>query len=156
ARVPGSQYATGHDRNFARSGACRACGNDICRAGGLDGRGGQLQQVGTGAEIGRRASLSPAPRPVLRDAFCPGRLRSRPRRGAKRKVQVRVVAFTALGMFAPLVFAGVARPLNSPAPALAEIERLIELAGFGLTQVSVTGHRYSLDSDIFDAIGLEN
>src|SRR5262249_32446156 len=51
---------------------------------------------------------------------------------------------------------GVARPLNSPAPALAEIERLIELSGFGLTQVSLTGHRYTLDSDIFDAIGLEN
>ncbi|HEY7084783.1 MAG TPA: FtsQ-type POTRA domain-containing protein [Hyphomicrobiaceae bacterium] len=49
-----------------------------------------------------------------------------------------------------------ARPLNSPAPAMAEIERLVELAGFGLTQVSVTGHRYTLDSDIFDAIGFEN
>jgi cell division protein FtsQ len=55
-----------------------------------------------------------------------------------------------------VAFAGVARPLSSPAPALAELERLIELAGFGLTQVSVTGHRYTLDSDIFDAIGLEN
>jgi len=62
----------------------------------------------------------------------------------------------ALGVVAPLAFAGVARPLNSPAPALAEIERLIELSGFGLTQVSLTGHRYTLDSDIFDAIGLEN
>jgi hypothetical protein len=55
-----------------------------------------------------------------------------------------------------VAFAGVARPLSSPAPALAELERLIELAGYGLTQVSVTGHRYTLDSDIFDAIGLEN
>jgi len=62
----------------------------------------------------------------------------------------------ALGLVAPVAFAGVARPLTSPAPALAEIERLIELAGFGLTQVSVTGHRYTLDSDIFDAIDLEN
>ncbi|MBO0741319.1 MAG: FtsQ-type POTRA domain-containing protein [Hyphomicrobiaceae bacterium] len=62
----------------------------------------------------------------------------------------------ALGLVASLAFAGVARPLNSPAPALADIERLIELAGFGLTQVSVTGHRYTLDSDIFDAIGFEN
>ncbi|HSR79999.1 MAG TPA: FtsQ-type POTRA domain-containing protein [Hyphomicrobiaceae bacterium] len=62
----------------------------------------------------------------------------------------------ALGIVAPLAFASMARPLTSPAPALAEIEQLIELAGFGLTQVSVTGHRYTLDSDIFDAIDLEN
>jgi cell division protein FtsQ len=61
-----------------------------------------------------------------------------------------------LGIVAALAFASVARPLPSPAPALAEIERLIELAGFGLTQVSVTGHRYTLDSDIFDAIDLAN
>jgi cell division protein FtsQ len=69
---------------------------------------------------------------------------------------VQVPAFTAVGIAALVVFAGAARPLNSPAPALAELERLIELAGLGLTQVSVTGHRYTLDSDIFDAIGLEN
>jgi cell division protein FtsQ len=115
-----------------------------------------LQQVGTGAEIGRRASRSPAPQPVLREARPLRPHPTRPHRARKRKFQVRALAFTAVGILAPLVFAGVARPLNSPAPALAEIERLIELAGFGLTQVSVMGHRYTLDSDIFDAIGLEN
>jgi cell division protein FtsQ len=52
------------------------------------------------------------------------------------------------------VFVHAARPLNSPAPALAEIERILDLAGFGLTQVSVTGHRYTPDSDILDAVGL--
>jgi cell division protein FtsQ len=52
-----------------------------------------------------------------------------------------------------LVFAGsgTARPT---APALAEIEHMIELAGYGLTQVSLTGHRLTPDSDIFDAIDL--
>jgi cell division protein FtsQ len=69
---------------------------------------------------------------------------------------VQIPAFIAVGIAALVVFASAARPLNSPAPALAELERLIELAGLGLTQVSVTGHRYTLDSDIFDAIGLEN
>jgi cell division protein FtsQ len=54
-----------------------------------------------------------------------------------------------------MAFAGVARRVNSPAPALAEIERIMELAGFGLDQVAVTGHRYTLDSDIFDAIDLD-
>jgi cell division protein FtsQ len=65
-----------------------------------------------------------------------------------------MLALAGVGIIAFLVFAGLARPLKSPAPALAEIERIIELAGFGLTQVSLTGHRYTLDSDVFDAIGL--
>jgi cell division protein FtsQ len=67
-----------------------------------------------------------------------------------------MLALAAVGGIAFLVFAGLARPLNSPAPALAEIERIIELAGFGITQVSVTGHRYTMDSDIFDAVGLDS
>ena len=118
-----------------------------------------MQQVGTGAELGRRASPSPAPRPVLRGARPLGPRATRPRRGRQRQFRVRawaLSALSALGILAPLAFAGVARPLNSPAPALAEIERLVELVGFGLTQVSVTGHRYTLDSDIYDAIGFEN
>jgi cell division protein FtsQ len=115
-----------------------------------------LQQVGTGAELGRRASPSPAPRPVLKEAR-PFRPRSRShRRGRLRPLKVRPLVLMMLGILAPLAFAGVARPLRTPAPALAELERLIELAGLGLTQVSVTGHRYTLDSDIFDAIGMEN
>ena len=112
-----------------------------------------MQQVGTGAEVERRASPSPAPQPVLKEAYP---LATRLRRGPRRTIRARALTLIALGLVAPVAFAGVARPLTSPAPALAEIERLIELAGFGLTQVSVTGHRYTLDSDIFDAIDLEN
>jgi cell division protein FtsQ len=66
-----------------------------------------------------------------------------------------MLALAGVGGIAFLVFSGLARPLNSPAPALAEIERIVELAGFGLTQVSLTGHRYTLDSDIFEALGLD-
>lgn len=115
-----------------------------------------MQQVGTGAGVARRASPSPAPQPVLKDAYPLGPHATRPRRRRPRKFRARALALIAFGIVAPLAFVGVARPLTSPAPALAEIERLIELAGFGLTQVSVTGHRYTLDSDIFDAIDLEN
>jgi cell division protein FtsQ len=60
----------------------------------------------------------------------------------------------AAGLLAAAAFVGLARQVDSPAPALAEIERLLELAGFGLTQVSVTGHRYTPDADVFDAVGL--
>jgi cell division protein FtsQ len=71
------------------------------------------------------------------------------------RLQLPMLALASVGIIAFLVFAGLARPLKSPAPALAEIERIIELAGFGLTQVSLTGHRYTLDSDVFDAVRLE-
>jgi len=115
-----------------------------------------LRQVGTGAEFARRASPSPAPQPVLKKVHLRRPHARRPRRARRRALRVRAPALIALGIVAPLAFASVARPLNSPAPALAEIERGIELAGFGLSQVSVTGYRYTVDSDIFDAIGLEN
>ena len=65
---------------------------------------------------------------------------------------------TALGLAGAAVVlvlagSGTARPT---APALAEIEHMIDLAGYGLTQVSLTGHRLTTDSDIFDAIDLAN
>jgi cell division protein FtsQ len=113
-----------------------------------------LQQVGTGADIWRRASQSPAPRPVLKKAFSRNIPRPRRRIRRKLKLQLQTLALAAVGIIAFLVFAGVARPLNSPAPALAEIERLLELAGLGITQVSLTGHRFTVDSDVFDALGL--
>jgi cell division protein FtsQ len=118
-----------------------------------------LQQVGTGPDIWRRASRSPAPRPILKAASAATSRILRPSRrllGRKLKLQLQMLALAAVGVIAFLVFAGLARPLNSPAPALAEIERIIELAGFGLTQVSVTGHRYTPDSDILDAVGLDS
>ena len=65
-----------------------------------------------------------------------------------------MLAVAAAGMAAFALFMHSARPLNSPAPALAEIEQVLDLAGFGLTQVSLTGHRYTPDSDILDAVGL--
>ncbi len=46
---------------------------------------------------------------------------------------------------------GAARPA---VPLLGQIENLAELAGAGLQQVVVTGHRFTADGDIFDAIDL--
>jgi cell division protein FtsQ len=39
-------------------------------------------------------------------------------------------------------------------PALAELERMLDQAGYGLTQIVLTGHRLTPDSDVFDAIDL--
>ncbi len=39
--------------------------------------------------------------------------------------------------------------------ALAPVERAVELAGFGLQQVSVSGHRFTADTDIYAALDLD-
>jgi cell division protein FtsQ len=60
----------------------------------------------------------------------------------------------ALAAIAYLVIVQTGRSAPSMEPAMAEIERMLDLAGFGLTQVFLTGHRLTSDSDIFDAIDL--
>jgi len=52
-----------------------------------------------------------------------------------------MLALAGVGIIAFLVFAGLARPLKSPAPALAEIERIIEACRLRLDQCLLTGHR---------------
>jgi cell division protein FtsQ len=122
-----------------------------------------LRQVGTGSNFWRRASQSPAPRspapsPVLNELDTPAPAQPpRPRRASPRhrnKFTARFVLLLAGAVSAAALLAGLPRGENSPAPALAEIERIVDLAGFGLTQVSVTGHRFTLDSDIFEALDL--
>jgi len=114
-----------------------------------------LQQVGPGLISWRRASRSPAPGPVLRRRGGPAgspavRRKARSKLGRKSSPLLLILA----GLTVVAALAALPQRVSSPAPALAEIERIIELAGFGLAQASVTGHRYTLDSDIFDALDL--
>jgi cell division protein FtsQ len=115
-----------------------------------------LRQIGSGQTFWWRASQSPTPRPVLRATPAkPKRPLVNPPRRSRRKFKsiLPLTAVALAGATAVLVLAGsgTARPT---APALAEIEHMIDLAGYGLTQVSLTGHRLTPDSDIFDAIDL--
>ncbi|KAB2916304.1 MAG: FtsQ-type POTRA domain-containing protein [Hyphomicrobiaceae bacterium] len=59
-----------------------------------------------------------------------------------------------LGAISLLVLAGAGGAARPSAPLLGQIEDLAELAGAGLQQVVVTGHRFTADGDIFDAIDL--
>lgn len=117
-----------------------------------------MRQVGTGPAGGRRATPSPPPRTALRDpaAPClprPGSLRLGRRLPYPLLVMLVTVALGAVGLFtlAPsgrsTLFAGL---------ILSEFEGLAELAGFGLEQVEVTGHRFTPDGDVFDALDLGN
>ena len=64
--LPRGQYAARHDADLAGSGARGTRRALVCRAGELDGGGGELQQVGPRPDIRWRADRPPAPRPALR------------------------------------------------------------------------------------------
>ena len=115
-----------------------------------------MRQIGSGQASWWRASRSPTPRPILRATPAkPRRPLVNPTRRSRSKLKsiLPLTAVALAGATAVLVLAGsgTARPT---APALAEIERMLELAGYGLTQVSLTGHRLTPDSDIFEAVDL--
>lgn len=120
-----------------------------------------MRQIGSGQTSWWRASQSPtpsvAPWPVLKAT--PVKRRRPPLVGStRRKRRKSLLPLTALGLAGTTVAlviagSGSARPI---APALAEIEHMLDLAGYGLTQVSLTGHRLTPDSDIFDAVDLAN
>jgi cell division protein FtsQ len=114
-----------------------------------------LQQVGTGSDIWWRASQSPAPRPALE---IPSSLRRHPRsrRHARQRFPFRRLGLAAVALSAVAFFlaAGAGARGRAPAQILPEIERLAVMAGFDLQQVSVTGHRFTPDGDVFDAVDL--
>jgi cell division protein FtsQ len=108
-----------------------------------------LQQVGPEAEIWRRASLSPTPRPVLKLAPAFARRLRYPRQAHRTVLLLATLA--ALGLAQ-----GVTLVRNEHAgTVLAKLETWAQLAGVGLDQVALIGHRYTADTDIFEAIGLK-
>ena len=128
--LPGGQYAAGHDRDLAGSRAGRARRAVVCRAGELDGGGGELQQVGTGPDIWWRASQSPAPRPVLNELYPLPHVR-RLAHAARAPAQSQQLSLPGSPCCWPALsrrlalLPGVPRwPSARAAPALAEIERV--------------------------------
>lgn len=104
-----------------------------------------MQQVGPGPEILWRADQPPAPLPVLKAP--PGRSE---RSGSRRPS--RLLAVGILGTIAFLVLGHPERRMG----AFASLERAAELAGLGLQQITVTGHRFTSDRDIFGALNLDS
>ena len=117
-----------------------------------------MQQVGPGPEIWRRASQSPAPRPVLRGpaartarSRANARLQRRRRRLVHRTLTV--VGSLLLGVAVYVSYIGISGG-QRPHALLAQVERLAEAGGLGLQQVSLTGHDNTTDVQVFDAIDL--
>ena len=114
-----------------------------------------MQSLETGPEIWRRASPSPAPRPVLKSSQPTLAVPIVHRRGSLLPATTSALA-TALVALAVLALAGTGAMHGAATPLVAELERWLELAGFGLRQVAITGYRFTADGDIFDAIDLEH
>lgn len=82
--------------------------------------------------------------------------------GAKADARRRVPLAGALtvtavvGAIAFLLAAHGAGHARQARPIIEEVDRLADLAGFGIAQVFLSGHRMTLDSDIFDAMELKS
>ena len=114
-----------------------------------------MQSLETGPEIWRRASPSPAPRPVLKSSQPTLAVPIVHRRGSLLPATTSVLA-TALVALAVLALAATGAMHGAASPLVTELERWLELAGFDLRQVAITGYRFTADGDIFDAIDLEH
>jgi len=113
-----------------------------------------LQQVGPAAEIWRRASPSPAPRPVLK--LAPAFRRRLRGQGLARARQARGFILLLVVLAALLLAAGVKLALSDTGARLfAKLEIWAQLAGLGVDQVALIGHRYTADKDIFEALDLK-
>jgi cell division protein FtsQ len=83
--------------------------------------------------------------------------RQRPRARHKRSNSgLAALAAALAGALAFAILTDGGRSAREARPLIQELDRLAELAGFGLQQVSVTGHRFTPDADIFDAFDLAN
>jgi cell division protein FtsQ len=93
-------------------------------------------------------------RPTTAFAACCG-ARSRTSRKLGKPSRAALAAALA-GAVAFMCVTAAGRSTREARPFLQEIDRLAELAGFGLHQVSITGHRLTSDAAIFDAFDLVN
>lgn len=76
----------------------------------------------------------------------------------RRRGPRRFLLFVACGLTGGLVFAGLTdggRIVRPAIPLSDQIDALLVAAGFGINEVWLTGHRYTLDSDLFAALDLE-
>jgi cell division protein FtsQ len=148
----------------------------------MDGRGRELQQVAAGSRFWWRALDAQTPPPGMHrtSAFFRPAHRARlpapadpftlqvprsDRRKNARQVKSRRSNVIALTLMISVTACAVATlALAFPTLTLRDVEssarqfatRGLITAGFGIDQVSLTGQRYTLDQDVFDALDLAN
>jgi cell division protein FtsQ len=116
-----------------------------------------LQEVGASFEHPGRAQQAQASRPIASDDLKkPGRIRQALKVGSPRaRLLIRLIALALVVGVALIAFASDTTRVRQLTKAVPEIDFLASTAGFGLDQVTVKGHRFTLTSDIFEALELE-
>jgi cell division protein FtsQ len=108
-------------------------------------------------------TVSPAPdywqgqsvvvRPILSPVAASSR---RPGPGkSQRRLSIPVVIAAVIGALSFGVLTGFGGATRKPASVVVELDRMAELAGLGLNQVQLSGHRFTADAVIFDALELD-
>ncbi len=117
----------------------------------IEGIGG-----GFAATIPAQLRFEPVePAPLVAVSDNPGN----PGNVTRRPMRVRPLTFrlSLAAIVGTAVFIGVRQNAGEglrPSPVVGQIDALAQLAGFGINQVSLKGHRYTPDGDIFDALEL--
>lgn len=102
--------------------------------------------------------MSPPPNPDVADNLPQYGQFARQRRGqrgrliAMRSMSIAVAALIGGGLFWVLTQGGAQ---SRDFSAFRELDRIASWSGFGIDQVTLRGHRFALDSDVFDALGLD-
>ena len=117
-----------------------------------------MQEVVSSLEFPGRAQTARASRSVASDTAQkpnPERAPPKPSKLARRRVAFRLVAAILLVALTIGVFTSDTTRIRQLTNAVPEIDFAISFIGFGLDQVSVKGHRFTIASDILDALELE-
>ena len=117
-----------------------------------------MQEVVSSLEFPRRAQAARASRSVASDTAQkpnPERTPPPPPKLARRRIAFRLVAAALLVALTIGVFTSDTTRIRQLTNAVPEIDSAISFVGFGLDQVSVKGHRFTIASDILDALELE-
>ncbi len=118
-----------------------------------------MREVGAGTLPVRRAQHAPAPYPSL--SFNPAPApdpAAYPTLASQRGRRLRRAQFATIGFVATLtlVLIMATLPGRTAAGPLIDRDRIASVFGFGIDQVSLTGHKLTADSDLFDALDLAN
>ncbi len=91
-------------------------------------------------------------RPIVPAAAISSR---RPTHGGKRRLSIPVGIAAIVGALSFGVLTGFGGATRKPASVVVELDRMAELAGLGLNQVQLSGHRFTADAAIFEALELD-
>lgn len=116
-----------------------------------------MQEVGASFEHPGRAQQAQASRSIASDDLKQTGLIGQVLKGGspRARLLVRLIALALVVSVALIAFASDTTRVRQLTNAVPEIDFLASTAGFGLDQVTVKGHRFTLISDIFDALELE-